>query len=165
MELDLEDVYVAINLVNSDEDVNKMSWDVIHRATHEDGTMLKLMDHIRRGMPNSGLELDKSLREYHRFRHDPHVVEGVLCYRDCMVVPAALRTKVLMGFHGVSGMARRIVKTTGLPVSLPSPDNPFQMILADYFSLHGHNFLVIADRFTAPPGTYRSTSPPMEGHR
>ena len=29
-----------------------MLWDVIHKATQEDGTMLKLMDHIRRGMPH-----------------------------------------------------------------------------------------------------------------
>ena len=36
----------------------------------------------------------------------------------------------------------------GFTVSQPSPDYPFQMIVADYFSLHGHNFLVIADRFT-----------------
>ena len=62
-ELDLEDVHVAINLVNSGEEVNMMSWDVIHKATQDDGTMLKLIDRIRRGMPNSGLELDKSLRE------------------------------------------------------------------------------------------------------
>ena len=36
----------------------------------------------------------------------------------------------------------------GFPVALTSPDYPFQMLVADYFSLHGHNFLVIADRFT-----------------
>ena len=36
----------------------------------------------------------------------------------------------------------------GFPVSPPSPDYPFQMIVADYFSLHGHNFLAILDRFT-----------------
>ena len=47
----------------------------------------------------------------------------------------------------------------GFPVALPSPDYPFQMLVADYFLLHGHNFLVIADRFTGwnaivstPPG-------------
>ena len=33
LELKLEDVYVAVNLINSDEEVNMMSWDVIHRAT------------------------------------------------------------------------------------------------------------------------------------
>jgi hypothetical protein len=36
----------------------------------------------------------------------------------------------------------------GFPVAPPSSKYPFQMIVADYFSIHGHNFLVIADRFT-----------------
>jgi hypothetical protein len=54
------------------------------------------MDHIRHGMPDSGLELDKFLREYHRFRHNLHVVDEVLCYRDWIMVPTALRTKVFM---------------------------------------------------------------------
>ena len=43
---------------------------------------------------------------------------------------------------------RAPTQPAGFPVSLPSPYYPFQMIVADYFSLHGHNFLVIADRFT-----------------
>jgi hypothetical protein len=41
--------------------------------------MLKLLDHIRLGMPDSRLELYKLLREYHRFCHDVHVVDSVLC--------------------------------------------------------------------------------------
>ena len=99
LEIDIEDVHVAINLVNSDKEVDMMSWDVVHRATQEDRTMLKLMDHIQRGMPDSGLELDKSLREHHRFRQYLHVVDGVLCYRDLILVPAALRAKVLAGVY------------------------------------------------------------------
>ena len=52
-----------------------MSWDVVHQATQEDGTMLKLMDHIQDGMPDSGLELDKMLREQNRFNHNLHVMD------------------------------------------------------------------------------------------
>ena len=77
--------------------------------------MLQILDHIRRGVPDSGLELDKSIREYNRFRHDLHEVDGVLCYRDRIVIPTALRTKVLIGIHaahqGISGMTRRIDET------------------------------------------------------
>ena len=46
-------------------------------------------------------------------------------------------------------------------VASPSPNYPFQMVVADFFSIHGHNFLVIADRFTGwnaiistPPGKF-----------
>ena len=129
---------------------------------------------------DAGRELNKPLREFHRFRHNLHKVDGVLCYRDCIVVPEALRNKILIRIHaaqqGVSGMARRIDETffwqeinleiirtrggcmtcvrkapsqpDGFPVSPPSLDYPYQMIVADYFSLHGPNFLVMENRFT-----------------
>ena len=50
---------------------------------------------------DSGLELDKSLREYHRFRLNFYVVDGVLCYRDPIVVSSALRTNALIGIHAI----------------------------------------------------------------
>jgi hypothetical protein len=167
-------------LVSSNTEANMMSWNIVHRATQEDGTMLRLMDHNQRGMPDSGPEMGKDLMEFHRFRHDLHMVDGVLCYRDRILVPAALQGQVLAGIHaaqqGVSGMAGSIDETVfwpginpdimrtrgscmtcireapsqpaGFPVAPPSPNYLFQMLVADYFSLHSHNFLVIADRFT-----------------
>jgi hypothetical protein len=81
--------------------------------------MLRLMDHIRRGRPDSGLELDKLPREYHIFHHNLHEVDGFLGYRDCIVVPLALRNKVLIGINaghqGVSGMAGQIDETVFWP--------------------------------------------------
>ena len=62
MGVDLEVVHIVINLVSSDADANMMSWNIVHRATQEDVTMLRLLDHIQRGMPDSGLEMDKDLR-------------------------------------------------------------------------------------------------------
>ena len=105
--IDLEVVRIAIKFVSSDADANMMSWNIVHRATQEDRTILRLMGNIQRGIPDSGLEMDKDMREFHRFRHDLHVVDGVLCYRDRIVVPAALQGQVLSGIHaahqGVSG--------------------------------------------------------------
>ena len=113
LELDLENVHGAINLANSDEEVNMMLWEVIHRATQEDGTLLRLMDHIRCRMPDYGLELDKSRREYHRFHHDLHKVDGVLCYRD------HIWSKVLIGIHASQGMAGRIDEIVFWPGNNP----------------------------------------------
>ena len=47
-----------------------------------------------------------------------------------------------------TGTGRRARTGTGRGAFPPNPDYPFQMIVADYFSMHGHNFLMIADRFT-----------------
>ena len=36
----------------------------------------------------------------------------------------------------------------GLPEAPPSPSYPFQYVVMDYFSLAGHNYLIIGDRFS-----------------
>ena len=56
------------------------------------------------------MELDKVLREFHRYRHDLHIVDGVLCYSNLIVVPAAaaLQAGIHAAHQGVSGMAKRI---------------------------------------------------------
>merc|ERR1712106_404323 len=36
----------------------------------------------------------------------------------------------------------------GTPVAPPSPAYPFQMVVADYFSLEGKNYLVVGDRYS-----------------
>ena len=46
--------------------------------------------HVAINLVNSSEVLDKSRREYHRFRHDLHVADGVLCYRDGIVVSETL---------------------------------------------------------------------------
>ena len=91
LEVDLKTIHAAMNLVKVNKENTMMSSDQVHRATQEDGVLVRLMDHIQRGMPDSGLELDKDLREYHRYRHDLHVVRGVLCYRGRIVIPKVLR--------------------------------------------------------------------------
>ena len=62
LEIDLEVVHMAINSVSSDTEATMMSCNRVYRATQEDGTLLWLVYHIQRGMPDSGLELDKDLR-------------------------------------------------------------------------------------------------------
>ena len=103
----LEIVHAAMNMINNDREATMMSWDQVHRATQEDGVLVRLMD------------MDKDLREYHRFRHDLHMVEGVVCYRDRIVIPMALRDKVLSWIHaahqGASGMTGRIDYTVLWP--------------------------------------------------
>ena len=77
LEVDPKVVHIAINSVSSDTVVTMMSWNRVNRATQEYGTLLRLMDHIQRRMPDSDLELDKDLREFHRYRHDS------MCWTGC----------------------------------------------------------------------------------
>ena len=67
--------------------------------------MLKLMDNIWHGKPDS-------LREQRRFHHDLHVVDGVLYYRDRIVVPVSLRTKVLIARLDKVGHSDKLRRNT-----------------------------------------------------
>jgi hypothetical protein len=68
--------------------------------------MLKLMDHFWHGKPDS-------LRKYLRFHYDLDVVDGVLCYRDRIMVPASLRTKVLIARLDKVGRFNKLRRNTG----------------------------------------------------
>ena len=166
--------------INNTEGLEVISWSRVYKATQEDKMLVKLIEEIKRGVPESRYDLEKELRQFHKYRHNLHVVAGVICYKDRLIIPVVLREEVLAGIHaahqGVTGMSGRIdesifwpginidiiktrgscktcvreapSKTAGFPTAPPSLDYPFQMIVADYFSLQGHNFLIVADRFT-----------------
>ena len=59
--------------------------------------------------------MDKSPREYHRFCHDLHVVDGVLC----PVLQRSNRGSSRHTCQGVSGMAGRIDETVFWPTLPP----------------------------------------------
>ena len=122
----------------------------------------------------------RTYREYHRYRHCLHTINGVICYKGRLVVPSRLRSEALEVIHsanqGCSGMNNRIEQAVfwpqitvdvvrrrhecttcirdapsqpaGTPVAPPSPAYPFQLIVADYFSCQGKNYLVVGDRYS-----------------
>ena len=53
--------------------------------------------------------------QYHQFRHGLVVVDGVICYKDRVVIPEVLRTAVLgtldSAHQGVSSMVHRAEQT------------------------------------------------------
>ena len=62
-------------------------------------------------MPTSPAGLPSRLWAYHRFRDDLHMVDGVILYKDRIVIPPSLRKDILSVLHasyqGVSSMLAR----------------------------------------------------------
>ena len=118
--------------------------------------------------------------------------DGLILYDDRVVVPPAMRGRVLSVLHsahqGVSSMMHRAVSCVFWPglnqdvaatrwscdtcnlhqpsqPQVPTPQSepsstPFEHVVADFFDLHGHHYLVAADRmsgwidvFESPPGS------------
>jgi len=66
----------------------------VYKAKQEDHLLVRVIDEVERGMPASSYHMEKELRLYHQFRHSLHVVDGILCYKDRLVIPKILREGV-----------------------------------------------------------------------
>ena len=52
--------------------------------------MLKLIKLIEDGFPNKRSEMLLQLRDYHQFKDDLNTVDGVITYKDRIVLPPSL---------------------------------------------------------------------------
>ena len=91
----------------------------MQEATKEDKILVRLTEDIQRGIPDSSHDMIPEVRQYHKYRHGLVVVDGVVCYKDRVVIPEDLRTQVLGTLHsahqGVSSMVSRAEQTVFWP--------------------------------------------------
>ena len=91
--------------------LKSVTWDRVRTATTSDTNMQSLVDLIESGMPQFRHELPEPLHEYFQFRDSLYTVDGVLLYKDRVVIPPSLRSEVLANLHaahqGVTSMRAR----------------------------------------------------------
>ena len=102
---DLEAKGAALN------DMEVVTWDRVRDATTSDPTMVRLVEIIECGIPDSKLLLSSELREYHTIREHLSTTDGVILYKNRIVIPPALRNDVItalhVAHHGVSFMTAK----------------------------------------------------------
>lgn len=76
-----------------------ITWDRVRLATSSDDKFTLLMGIIQSGMPDKVHNLPPHLREYHQFRHHLYSVDGVIMYKERILVPPKLRPEVLNSLH------------------------------------------------------------------
>ena len=109
----------ATYYVMNDDVISVITWEKLREVAEEDSVMVKLLEIVLRGFPQSCYDLDETIRQFHKFRHDLHVADGVVCYKDRIVVPVQLRQQMLEAIHaahqGVTGMVGRVEDTVFWP--------------------------------------------------
>ena len=87
----------------------------MYEAANDDRVLVKLKEVVLRGFPQSSY----GLKQYHKFKHDLHVAEEMVCYKDRIIIPVKLRQQVLETIHaahqGVTGMISRVEDTVFWP--------------------------------------------------
>ncbi|CAG2222073.1 unnamed protein product [Mytilus edulis] len=104
--------------------LQSITWNMVRVATNSDDDMVKLVEIIENGMPEFRHEMPTELREFFQFREDLYTVDGVVMYKDRIVIPPALRTNVLTILHsahqGVTSMMSRAESSVFWPGITPA---------------------------------------------
>jgi len=91
--------------------LRSITWDRVRIATASDPDMNSLREVIECGIPDFRHEMPAPIREYHQYKDELHTIDGVILYKDRIIVPPSLRDEVLSALHaahqGVSSMISR----------------------------------------------------------
>jgi len=102
---------IQVSTISALKTLQSVTWERVKQATSSDNIMTLLVSTIESGIPKYRHELPSSLQEYHPFRHHLYTVDGVIIYKDRVVIPPSLRDEILSALHaahqGVSSMTSR----------------------------------------------------------
>ena len=91
--------------------IQAVTWDRVRHATSSDESMFLLLSIIDEGFPDNRQDLPPSLHEYFQFRKDLFTLDGVILYKERVVIPPSLCPEVLSAIHaahqGVTSMNLR----------------------------------------------------------
>ncbi len=99
------------SLISSLHSLHPINWEQVQIATSSDDNMLLLLSTIEDGIPDLKHQLPPSIREYHQFRQHLYSSDGVIVYKDRIVIPPSLRPSCLSALHaahqGTSAMTSK----------------------------------------------------------
>ena len=80
--------------------IQAVTWERVRDETGRDIHLLQLADMAEHGFPARIGDLSPQLRQFWNIREDLSIVDGVLLYKDRVVIPPALQQEVCDHLHG-----------------------------------------------------------------
>ena len=104
--------------------VRSVTRDRVRTATASDNSMNELINFIESGIPEFCHEFPPQLREYFQFHEHLYTIDGVILYKDIIIIPPSLREEVLSALHaahqGVTSMISRAESSVFWPGITPA---------------------------------------------
>ena len=103
--------YVCPMLASHRVVVEAVTWERVQQAAMSNPAMQELRRLLEKGFPDTRNEMGDSVREFFKFREDLSMTQGVILFKDRVVIPRKLRKEILEVLHAghqgvVSMMAR-----------------------------------------------------------
>ncbi len=114
-----EEVEAYVDAVTADWPVSQSKLDQIRESTARDDTLRLVMKFVMEGWPRRESSVSSSLKSYYDARAQLSVYQGLLVYRDRIVVPEGMRDEMLKKLHeshqGISKMRERAKSSVWWP--------------------------------------------------
>lgn len=173
----------TVRAVTESHEDDDRTLEELRDSARTDPDYVKLHHCVTSGFPSDRYALPRPLLPYWKIRDNLHADGDLVLYGMRIVVPNALRRRILARLHdshrGVEATKRRAGQTVFWPginsdiantvqscepcqylqpsqqkepiLSDDHPTRPFESVSADFFSVAGKSFLVIADRLSGWP--------------
>ena len=99
--------YLYSSAVSSVENLKCVTWDKVRMATSSDENMHQLVEIIEAGVPDTRSDLPLSLQSFYGIRDQLSTVDGVVIYKDRLVIPPSLRRTILASLHSAPQVSHR----------------------------------------------------------
>ena len=104
-------------LFSSLNSICTINWEQVQTATSSDYNMLLLLSTIEDGIPEYKYQLLPSIREYHPFQRHLQSVDGVIIYKDRIVIPPSLRPSCLSALHAADQVTSTLISKAEASIS------------------------------------------------
>ena len=81
------------------ESLRSVTWDRVREATSSDVNMHTLEEMATDGIPDSKNEMPETIRDYRQYGENITSTDGVILYKDRVIVPPSLRGEILSTLH------------------------------------------------------------------
>ena len=78
-----------------------VTWDGVKLATTSVKDLTQLVSITESGFPESCHKIPPALHEYYQFCKDLYTVDGVILYKDCIIIPPSLWQHILTIIHSL----------------------------------------------------------------
>ncbi len=119
------------SLVSSLHSIHTVNWEQVQTATSSDDNMFLLLSTIEDGIPEFKHQLPPSIREYHQFRKHLYSSDGVVIYKDRIVIAPSLRPSCLSALHAAHQGTSAITSKAEASIFWPGITNDIQATRAN----------------------------------
>ena len=108
---DESEILLQESLSSALSSTSVITWEDVQTATSSDQDMNRLLESIEDGIPEDRLQIPQGIRPFHGIRHHLYTVDGVVIYKDRIVIPPSLRRTCLSSLHAAhQGTSAMIAK-------------------------------------------------------